>query len=245
MPAAVVTGSSRGIGRAVAVRFARDGYDVAINYRTNERAAEETAAEIAAETDRETVVVRADVADVADAERLVDRAVDAFGGVDHVVNNAGIEESCPTEELSTADFDRLVDVNVNSAYAVTRAALPALRRATDPSGPSIVNVASRIAFTGAAEEAHYVASKAGVVGLTRSHALEFAPDVRVNAVAPGKIDTDMNAHHSPADRRHKSRSIPLGRYGTAAEVADAVAYLRDATYVTGETVHVNGGETMR
>jgi NAD(P)-dependent dehydrogenase (short-subunit alcohol dehydrogenase family) len=245
MPAAVVTGSSRGIGRAVAVRFARDGYDVAINYRTNERAAEETAAEIAAETDRETVVVRADVADVADAERLVDRAVDAFGGVAHVVNNAGIEESCPTEELSTADFDRLVDVNVNSAYAVTRAALPALRRATDPSGPSIVNVASRIAFTGAAEEAHYVASKAGVVGLTRSHALEFAPDVRVNAVAPGKIDTDMNAHHSPADRRHKSRSIPLGRYGTAAEVADAVAYLRDATYVTGETVHVNGGETMR
>jgi NAD(P)-dependent dehydrogenase (short-subunit alcohol dehydrogenase family) len=241
MPAAVVTGASRGIGRAVALRFARDGHDVAVNYRSSERAAEETAAAVA-EAGREAIVVRADVSRPDEVERLVDRAVDAFGGIDHVVNNAGIEESCPTTELSTADFDRVVDTNVNGAFAATRAALPALRRSGGSA--SVVNVASRVAFTGAAGEPHYVASKAALVGLTRSHARELAPEVRVNAVAPGKIDTDMNAHHSPADRRRNRRSVPLDRYGTAAEVADAVAYLRDATFVTGETLHVNGGETM-
>jgi len=240
MPAAIVTGSSRGIGKAIAIRFARDGYDVAINYRTSEGAAEETAAEIAAGTDRETVLVQADVGSGEGAERLVDRTVDAFGGVDHVVNNAGIEESVTTEELSTADFDRVMDNNVNSAFGVSRAAVPHLRRSDDPA-PSIANVSSFLALTGFANEPHYVSSKAAILGLTKSLAIDFAPDVRVNAIAPGHVMTDMT---EPGNIEEHLADIPLDRYGDVDEIADAAAYLRDASYVTGETLRVDGGVTL-
>lgn len=238
MPTALITGSSRGIGRATAVRFAREGYDVVVNYRTSERAATRTAERIEAETDRRAVVVQADVSDTGAVERLVERTIERFGGIDHVVNNAGIEEFCPTPELTPADFDRLMDVNVNSVFAVSRAALPHLRE-TDADA-SITNLSSFIAFSGAEDEAHYASSKSAVLGLTKSLALDFAPDIRVNAIAPGFIDTAMT-DHTEQQRHENERTIPLGRYGDPEEIADAAAYLRDATYVTGETVRVEGG----
>lgn len=242
MPAALITGSSRGIGKSTARRFAADGYDVVVNYRTSEEAAKRTAEQIEAETQREALVVQADVSDEEDVDALVAAAVEEFGGLDHVVNNAGIEEFRPTTELSVTAFDRLMDVNVNSAFAVSQRAIPHLRNSEDPA-PSITNLSSCLAFSGAPNEAHYTSSKSAILGLTKSLAVDFAPDVRVNAIAPGLIDTDMT-DHSEAERRENSERIALGRYGEPGEIADAAAFLRDATYVTGETVRVDGGVSL-
>ncbi|PHQ40252.1 short-chain dehydrogenase [Halorubrum persicum] len=242
MPAALVTGSSRGIGRAIALRFARDGYDIAVNYHTSDEAAE-AAAEAVRDRGHEAVVVRADVSDADAAERLVETAADAFGGLDHVVNNAGIDQHVYTESLAPDDFDRVMDVNVNSAFNVTKAALPHLSESDD--GPSVTNVSSILAHTGAPIECHYAASKGALLSLTRSHASDFAPDVRVNAIAPGHVETDMTGDRTPAEKREELARIPVDRYGKPEDIADAAAYLRDAAFVTGETLNVNSGELMR
>ncbi|MFC6735728.1 SDR family NAD(P)-dependent oxidoreductase [Halolamina salina] len=242
MPAAIVTGSSRGIGRGVAERYAADGYDVAVNYHTSEAKAEETAERVRA-AGQEAVVVGADVSDPAAAERLVEEAAAAFDGVDHVVNNAGIDQHVFTEELAPEDFDRVMDVNVNSAFNVTKAALPHLRESGD--GPSVVNVSSILAFTGAPIEVHYAASKGALLSLTKSHARDFAPEIRVNAVAPGHIETDMVSDRTEEELAEEIAEIPVGRIGQVEDIADGCAYLRDAGFVTGETLHVNGGELMR
>jgi NAD(P)-dependent dehydrogenase (short-subunit alcohol dehydrogenase family) len=242
MPAALVTGSSRGIGRAIATRFARDGYDVAVNYHTSEAAAADVARTVR-DLGQEATVVGADVSDPDAAARLVAETRTAVGGLDHVVNNAGIDQHVYTEALSPADFDHVMDVNVNGAFNVTKAALTHLRDAADD--PSVTNVSSILAYTGAAIECHYASSKGALVSLTKSHASDFAPDVRVNAVAPGHVETDMTADRSDAERGQARERIPLGRFGRPDEIADAVAYLRDATFVTGETLNVNGGELMR
>lgn len=242
MPAAIVTGSSRGIGRGIAERYAADGYDIAVNYHTNEEAAEETASRVRS-AGQEAIVVGADVSDPDAAARLVERAVDAFGGVDHVVNNAGIDQHVFTENLDPADFDRVTDVNLNSAFNVTKAALPHLRESDD--GPSIVNISSILAFEGAPIEVHYASSKGALLSLTKSHAKDFAPEIRVNAVAPGHIETDMVSDRTEEEMAEEIAQIPVGRIGHVEDIADGCAYLRDAGFVTGETLNVNGGELMR
>ena len=249
MPAAIVTGSSRGLGRATARRFAADGYDVAVNYHTSEQQAEDVANAVR-DRGQQAVVVGADVSDPDAAKRLVAETAAAFDRVDHVVNNAGIDQHVYTEDLSPADFDRVTDVNVNSAFACTKAALPHLREAAeragdDHAGPSVTNVSSILAHTGAPVECHYAASKGALVSLTRSHARDFAPDIRVNAVAPGHVETDMTADRTPEEKAEELEAIPVNRYGQPEDIAQAVAYLRDATFVTGETLNVNGGEDMR
>jgi 3-oxoacyl-[acyl-carrier protein] reductase len=247
MPAAIVTGSSRGIGRAIALRFARDGYDACINYVHNRDAAEEVVAEVR-EAGQEATVVGADVSDPEAAEELVERTVEAFGGLPHLVNNAGIDQHVYTESLEPGDFDRVMNTNVNGVFNVTKAALLHLRDAEDPSTrstPSVTNVSSILAYTGAPIECHYAASKAGLLGLTKSHARDFAPEVRVNAIAPGHIETDMTADRTPEEAEEERKAIPLGRFGRPAALADAAAFLRVATFVTGETLNVNGGELMR
>lgn len=246
MPAALVTGSSRGIGRAIARQYAEDGYDVAINYRSSEAAAAEAVATIREETERDAVAIQADVGDPVAATDLVDETVADLGGLDHVVNNAAINEHVYTPDLEPDAFGRVLEVNLTGAFAVTRAAYPHLQESAVERGPSVVNLSSRLAFDGAAYECHYAASKAGVVGLTKSHAREFAPDVRVNAIAPGYVETDMtDATNDEADKRERRRQIPVGRLGRPTDVAEAAAYLRDAGYVTGETIQVNGGQSMR
>jgi len=242
MPSAIVTGSSRGLGRATALRFAEDGYDVAVNYHTSDEQAGEVADAIR-DRGQDAVVVGADVSDPDAAARLVEETVDAFGGVDHLVNNAGIDQHVYTEDLDPADFDRIMDVNVNSAFNATKAALKHLRASDDH--PSVTNISSILAHTGAPIECHYAASKGALVSLTRSHARDFAPGIRVNAVAPGHVETDMTADRTPEEKAEELEAIPVERYGQPADIADAVAYLRDATFVTGETLNVNGGEDMR
>ena len=242
MPTAIVTGSSRGIGRGIAERYAADGYDVAVNYHTNEVKAEETAERVR-EAGQKAIVVGADVSKPDAAERLVAETVDAFGSVDQLVNNAGIDQHVYTEELSPADFDRVMDVNVNSAFNVTKAALPHLRESDD--GASVVNISSILAYTGAPIEVHYASSKSALIGLTKSHAADFAPEIRVNAVAPGHIETDMVSDRSEEEMEEEIAQIPVGRIGQVEDIADGCAYLRDAGFVTGETLNVNGGELMR
>jgi 3-oxoacyl-[acyl-carrier protein] reductase len=245
MPTAIVTGSSRGIGRAVALRFARDGYDVAVNYHTNDEAAE-AVADAVRDEGRDAVVVGADVSDPDAASRLVETAARELERVAHVVNNAGIDQHVFTADLTPADFDHVMDVNVNSAFAVTKAARPhLLDAATRGRNPSVTNVSSILAYTGASVECHYASSKAALLSLTKSHAADFAPEIRVNAVAPGHVETDMTADRSADEKREELSEIPLERFGRPEEIADAVAYLRDATFVTGETLNVNGGELMR
>jgi 3-oxoacyl-[acyl-carrier protein] reductase len=246
MPTAIVTGSSRGIGAAVAERFAHDGYDVAVNYHTSPDAAQETAEAVRA-VGAEAVVVGADVSEYDGAERLVERTVEAFGGVDHLVNNAGIDQHVYTDDLDPDDFDRVMDVNVNSAFNCTKAALSHLRASDggDAPTPSVANVSSILAYTGAPIEVHYAASKSGLIGLTKSHAGDFAPDIRVNAIAPGHIETDMTADRSPEEQQEEIAQIPVQKFGQPEDIADAAAYLRDAGFVTGETLNVNGGELMR
>ncbi|WP_435065190.1 3-oxoacyl-ACP reductase family protein [Halobaculum sp. EA56] len=244
MPVALVTGSSRGIGAAVAERFAADGFDVVVNYRTSEDAAAETAAAVR-DHGRGATVVQADVSDPDDAARLVDAGVEEFGRLDHVVNNAGIDQHVYTEDLDPGDFDRVMDVNVNSAFNVTKAALPHLRASDADPTPSVTNVSSILAYTGAPIEVHYAGSKGALLSVTKSHARDFAPDIRVNAVAPGHVETDMTADRSPEEREEELAGIPMGYYGRPEDIAEAVAYLRDARFVTGETLNVNGGELMR
>ncbi|MFB6094868.1 MAG: SDR family NAD(P)-dependent oxidoreductase, partial [Halodesulfurarchaeum sp.] len=170
---------------------------------------------------------------------------DALGGLDHLVNNAGIDQHQRTAALDPADFDRVMDVNVNGAFNATKAALPHLQDSVVEEGPSITNISSILAYTGAAIECHYAASKAGLLGLTKSHARDFAPEIRVNAIAPGHVETDMTADRTPAERAEEREGISLDRFGQPEDIADAAAYLRDASWVTGETLHVNGGELMR
>ena len=242
MPTAVITGSSRGLGRATALRFARDGYDIAVNYHTSEAEAE-AVAERAREHGVEAVVVGADVSEYDDAERLVETAADAFGGIDHLVNNAGIDQHVYTDSLSPEDFDRVSDVNVNSAFNCTKAARTYLYDSDDD--PSVVNLSSILAFTGAPVECHYAASKGALLSLTKSHARDFAPEIRVNAIAPGHIETDMTADRTESEKERELAAIPRDRYGQPEDIAEAAAYLRDAGFVTGETLHVNGGERMQ
>lgn len=259
MPGALVTGASRGIGRAIARRYAADGYDVAVNYHTSGDAARTVVDEIESEVDARAIAVQGDVSDPDAAADCVAAAIEAFGGLTHVVNNAGINQHIHTPDLSPEEFDRIVNVNLDGTFHVTKAALPHLEAAAadaadgkddarpnpDP-GPSVVNLASRLAQTGADYEPHYAASKAGIVGLTKSHAAEFGPAIRVNAIAPGYIQTDMtDATTTPAERAERRAELPVGRLGQPADVAAAAAYLRDAGFVTGATLDVNGGQTMR
>ena len=243
MPTILVTGSSRGIGRAIAERFGSEGYDVAVNYRTSEDRAAEVVDQIESRG-RRSVALQADVSDPEEAASLVERANSRLGGLDHVVNNAGINQHKHTEELTPEEFNRMLKTNTQGTFTVSKAALPYLRDSSTDERSSIINLSSILAFRGAAFEPHYAASKMGVVALTRSHAEEFAPEVRVNALAPGHIDTDMTDWLPPEQKEKKLAEIPVGRFGHPEDVAQAASYLRDADFVTGETIHVNGGELM-
>jgi NAD(P)-dependent dehydrogenase (short-subunit alcohol dehydrogenase family) len=234
--AAVVTGSTRGIGRAIALAFAREGADVVVNGR-DQAAAEAVCAELRGLGAR-AVAQAADVGRVADARRLVAAAVDGFGRLDVLVNNAGLFSRRPALELDEADWDRLVDVNLKGAFFCAQAAA----RAMLGRGGAIVNVASDAAWSGGLNPcAHYAASKAGMLSITRSLAKELAPHgIRVNAIAPGMIETDMGG---TAGATLAGLRIPLGRYGTPEEVAAAAVFLAsdEASYVTGATLNLSGG----
>jgi 3-oxoacyl-[acyl-carrier protein] reductase len=241
---ALVTGASRGIGRAIAVALGQRGAKVIVNYTANEAAAGEAVAAVQA-VGGTAVSRRFDVSDPVAVDAAI-REIAAEGGLHILVNNAGIAVNGLVLGGKDADWKRAIDVNLNGTYYCTRAALRPLLKARDAG--RIINITSITAETGSAGQAPYVAAKAGVIGLTKTLAREYASrGITVNAVSPGYIDTDMTAADLPAARREELlKTIPLGRVGAPEDVASAVAYLAGpgAAYVTGQVLRVNGGLFM-
>jgi 3-oxoacyl-[acyl-carrier protein] reductase len=230
---ALVTGSSRGIGRGAAVALAGSGVSVVINYVANRAAAESLLEEIRSNGGR-ACVVQADVSRPADVERLVKESVKAFGDIDILVNNAGIAKVQAFEKVSENDWDEILRVNLKSVFLMTNAVLPAMRKR---GWGRIVNISSVAAHTGGLVSPQYTASKAGIIGLTRYYANVLVREgITVNAVAPALIETDMLKNTSVDPKR-----IPMGRFGAISEVVSAVMFLVQNDFVTGQTIDINGG----
>jgi 3-oxoacyl-[acyl-carrier protein] reductase len=240
---ALVTGASRGIGRAIALRLAVEGANVVVNYNTRADAAEEVARRVR-EAGARAHVVQANVAQGADVERLVQQVLDEFKRIDVLVNNAGITRDTLIMRMSEDDWDSVIDTNLKSTFLVTRAVLrPMLRQR----GGRIVNITSISGVMGNAGQANYSASKAGMIGLTRSTAREVASrNITCNAIAAGVIDTDIWQGVSDAAIASLLQMIPVGRKGTPQDVAEAVAFLAGdgAAYITGQVLNVDGGLVM-
>lgn len=241
--AALVTGASRGIGRAVALRLAKEGAKVVVNYAGNAKAAEETKA--AVETaGSEAVCVRADVANADEVAALFDAAVKAFGTVDILVNNAGITRDGLLMRMKDEDFDAVLATNLRGVYLCTKAASKIMMKKR--SG-RIVNMTSVVGLMGNVGQTNYAAAKAGILGFSKSAAKELAArGITVNMVAPGFIETDMTAVLSDKVREQLVGAIPLGRMGEPEDVANAVLFLVSdaAAYITGQVVNVDGGMVM-
>ena len=237
----LVTGASRGIGAATAREFARRGWDVAIQYNSREDLARKISGELAA-LGVKTVILRADLADHAQAQEMVEEAYRALGGLDCLVCNAGV--ALPQQLLTDTtpeQWRNLMGVDLDGVFHAVRAAIPHFVR--QQSG-SIVTVSSMWGVTGGSCEAPYSAAKAGVIGLTRALAKELGPShIRVNCVAPGVIATDMNAHLSGEDMEMLADETPLGRIGQPEDVANAICFLagEEASFITGQTLCVDGG----
>jgi 3-oxoacyl-[acyl-carrier protein] reductase len=240
---ALVTGASRGIGRAIALRLAAEGANILVNYNANAEAANEVAERVRA-CGVEVQVVQADVAVAADVERLMQSALDTFKRLDILVNNAGITRDMLLMRMSEADWDAVIDTNLKSAFLMTKAAMrPMLRQR----GGRIVNITSISGVMGNAGQANYSASKAGMIGLTRTTARELASRaITCNAVAAGVIDTEIWAGVPAAAIESMLQMIPLARKGTPEDVAEAVAFLASdaAAYITGQVLNVDGGLVM-
>ena len=231
---ALVTGGSRGIGRAIALALAGAGADVAVNFRARETEAGETAFAII-ELGRRAIAVQADVSKSAEVDRLVEAVEAQLGGVDILVNNAGIAKPQRIEDITERDFDELIAVNLKSCFLLTQAVLPRMR---SRGWGRIINVSSIAAQLGGTVGPHYAASKAGMLGLTHSFAPMVAREgVTVNAIAPALIETEMVSLNPQANRE----LIPVGRFGTAEEVAAVAVLLAQNGFITGQTINVNGG----
>lgn len=241
--AALVTGGGRGIGRAICLALAAQGYDVAVNYAASSAAAEKTAEDCRA-YGVQAVTLQADVTDPAACQTLVDTAAKTFGRLDVLVNNAGVTADKLILRMQEEDFDKVINANLKGAFFCCKAACKLMMRQRYG---RIVNISSVVGLHGNAGQANYAASKAGLIGMTKSLAKEFAArNVTVNAVAPGFIGTDMTDAMPEAAKQAAMTGIPAGRIGAAEEVANAVAFLADegASYITGQVLCVDGGMGM-
>jgi 3-oxoacyl-[acyl-carrier protein] reductase len=231
---ALVTGASRGIGRAIAVALAEAGAHVAVNCRARMDEAREVETAIAS-LGRRSTTVQADVSVAGDVTRLAAEVRDRLGPIDILVNNAGIARPQPLEAIAEADWDELMTINLKSCFLVTQAVLPEMRRRRFG---RIINLSSVAAQVGGVIGPHYAASKAGMLGLTRYYARHLAREgITVNAIAPALIETEMVTSNPNA----RPDLIPIGRFGDVGEVASVAVMLAGNGYITGQTINVNGG----
>lgn len=235
MKTVLITGASRGIGAATAKEFAAKGWHVVINYNKNEEKAKLLAKEIGAS------IVRADISNANDIDKMYHHLKDTGIHINALINNAGISLSKLFSDTSEEEWDKVFSTNTKSAFLVTKAFLPDM---LSRQNGSIVNISSIWGEIGASAEVCYSASKAALIGMTKALAKELAlSGIRVNCVCPGCIDTDMNKCYTPEEKSAISEDIPLGREGTATEVAQAIEFLASdtASYITGQIIGVNGG----
>ena len=234
---ALVTGASRGIGRAIAIALGSAGADVAVNFLDEESEARQAVAEIA-QQGRRALAVQADVSRKTDVLRMVETVERGLGPIGILVNNAGISQSKPIAEITEEDWDRILNVNLKSMFLVTQAVLAGMQARK---WGRIINLSSIAAQTGGVIGPHYAASKAGALGLTHSLASLLAKEgITVNAIAPALITTQMIANNPKA----RPDVIPIGRFGTVEEVAEIAVMLASNGYITGQTINVNGGWYM-
>ena len=241
---AIVTGGGRGIGRAIVARLAQEGANVAIFYRSNDAAAEETAQKVR-DAGAQCELFKGDVASPEDVQALFKGVSDAFGRVDILVNNAGITRDNLMMRMKEDEFDEVVQTNLKGTYLCTRAALRPMVRAR---WGRIVNVGSVVGLVGNAGQANYAASKAGIIGFTKSVAREVAQrGITVNAVAPGYVETELTGGLPEEVKDQILAQVPTARFGEPEEVAEVVAFLsgEGAGYITGQTISVDGGMTMQ
>ncbi len=239
---ALVTGASRGIGRAVALKLAGEGADVVVTATSLERA-QKTADEVTA-MGVKALAVKVDVSSTSDVEALFAKISEAFGKLDILVNNAGITRDGLLMRMKDADWDAVIDTNLKGAFVCTREAVKLMGKAK---GGSIVNISSVVGEMGNAGQSNYCASKAGLIGLTKAVAREYAKrNITVNAITPGFIETDMTGVLSPSVKEDLMKQIPAGRFGKPEDIANAVFFLVSemGSYVTGHVLSVNGGMYM-
>jgi NAD(P)-dependent dehydrogenase (short-subunit alcohol dehydrogenase family) len=251
---ALVTGGSKGIGKAIALRLARDGYDVTVNYRTDRQLAQDVVDEIE-KIGKEAMAIKADVGNATDVDAMMKATLSGFGKVDVLVNNAGVEvgEPCPVMQLDERDWDAMFNVNVKGVFLCSKAAAPSMIR--QRSG-KIINISSTCGRIPSPYLVAYSSTKAAVIALTQGMAVELAPySITVNAILPGGVDTDMNEYEFRALGKHLGKtaeeirranesSIPLGhRMAKPEEIASVAGFLasNDASYITGATITVSGG----
>lgn len=240
--AALVTGASRGIGRAIAVALAKEGADVAINYASNEAKAKEVADEVAA-LGVKSLLVRADLSKSSEARPMVQKVIDEFGRLDILVNNAGVTRDTSIKKMTDEQWEQVIQTNLNGCFYCTSAAVPKM---IEQKAGRIINISSMNGQVPAFGQANYSASKGAVIAFTRTAALELAKaGITVNTVAPGFTETDMFAAVPEKIQDTIKVRIPLGRFAKPEEIASAVVFLAtDGDYITGQQINVNGGAYM-
>jgi 3-oxoacyl-[acyl-carrier protein] reductase len=240
---ALITGASRGIGRACAIKMAELGADVAVNYSSNRALAEEVVKQIL-NMGRKAVAIQADVSKQKEAENMVKRTIEALGSLDILVNNAGVTRDALLIRMKEEEWSRVLDTNLNSVFYTTKAASKYMMKKRQG---RIINISSVVGVAGNAGQANYAASKAGIIGFSKSIAKELAQrNVLVNVIAPGFIETDMTDVLNEQQRDAILSAIPLRRYGKPMDVAKAAAFLAsdESSYLTGQVIYVDGGMNM-
>ena len=236
----VVTGASRGIGKEIALKYAENGYNVAINYVSDKTNVEELEKEFK-EKGAEALIVKADVSKSEQVQEFIKAVIEKYGKIDVLVNNAGITRDMLLMRMKEEDFDKVIEINLKGTFLVTKEVVPYMMKKRDG---KIISLSSVVGVTGNAGQCNYSASKAVIIGFTKSIAKELASrNIRANAVAPGFIDTDMTNVLSDEVKENINKQIPMRRMGTAREIANVVYFLgsEESSYITGQVINIDGG----
>jgi len=238
-----VTGGSRGIGKAIALKYAQNGYNVVINYVSDKTNVEELKKKFE-ELKVECLIEKADVSKSEEVEQIVKKTIEKFKKIDVLINNAGITRDGLLMRMKEEDFDKVIEINLKGTFLVTKSVIPYMLKKRDG---KIINLASVVGVTGNAGQCNYSASKAGIIGFTKSIAKELASrNIRANAIAPGFIDTDMTSVLSDEVKDSINAQIPMKRMGTAQEIANVAYFLgcEESSYITGQVINIDGGMVM-